>query len=201
MATSSAGARGPAGVMRSSYAGARTRHAAARAEAYAFARMDAIEEGVCGPDLRFGDIDALALQTWTHTWTGVHPSGAGKWNWEARVDQLPRRPAVLPMAIWHGQDLCGLAVGQASRKRATGVRHTVTLTFVERRPEPPDVPLRERSSTWRSPPREHTGSRWARGVCGCGTRTGTCSGTISFSASRLYGRATKPYIVNRRYDP
>jgi hypothetical protein len=128
--------------MRSSYAGARTRHAAARAEAYAFARMDAIEEGVCGPDLRFGDIDALALQTWTHTWTGVHPSGAGKWNWEARVDQLPRRPAVLPMAIWHGQDLCGLAVGQASRKRATGVRHTVTLTFVERRPEPPDVPLR-----------------------------------------------------------
>jgi hypothetical protein len=113
-----------------------------RAEAYESARLDAIDEGVCGPDLRFTDIDEFALQAWTHTWTGVHPSGAGKWNWEARVDQLPHRPAVLPMAIWNGEDLCGLAVGQASRKRATGVRHTVTLTLVERRPEPPDVPLR-----------------------------------------------------------
>jgi hypothetical protein len=46
------------------------------------------------------------------------------------------------MAVWYGFDLCGLALGQASRSRAGGLRHTFTLTFVERRPEPPPVPLR-----------------------------------------------------------
>lgn len=46
------------------------------------------------------------------------------------------------MAMWYGSDLCGLALGQASRSRAGGVRHTFTLTHVERRPEPPPVPLR-----------------------------------------------------------
>ncbi len=46
------------------------------------------------------------------------------------------------MAVWYGSDLCGLALGQASRSRAGGLRHTFTLTFVERRPEPPPVPLR-----------------------------------------------------------
>ena len=49
---------------------------------------------------------------------------------------------MLPLAIWYGSDLCGLALGHASRSRAGGVRHTVSLTYVERRPEPPTVPLR-----------------------------------------------------------
>ena len=97
---------------------------------------------MCGPLLRFADIDTDTLAVWRRTWVGVHPSGAGKWNWPALVEQLPRRPAVLPIAIWYGEDLCGMALGQTSRRRATGVRHTVTLTFVERRPEPPGVALR-----------------------------------------------------------
>lgn len=131
-------------VLRSSYAAARLRHAAAREEAYEDARADALRAGVCGPVLRIADIDAHALQTWRDTWSGVHPSGAGKWDWEARMELLPHRPSILPIAIWHGGDLCGLAVGQASRRRTGGMRHTVTLTFVERRPEPPSVPLRGR---------------------------------------------------------
>jgi hypothetical protein len=48
----------------------------------------------------------------------------------------------MPLAIWHGDDLCGLALGHLSRRRTTGVRHTVTLNRVERRPEPPRVALR-----------------------------------------------------------
>jgi len=48
------------------------------------------------------------------------------------------------MAIWFNGDLCGLALGYASRHRVFGVRHTITLTHVERRPEPPEVPLRGR---------------------------------------------------------
>jgi len=56
---------------------------------------------------------------------------------------MPRRAAVLPIAIWYGEDLCGLALGYASRRRAAGIRHTISLTYVERRPAPPAVPVRK----------------------------------------------------------
>lgn len=124
------------------YTAARNRHARARANAYSLARDDALEQGLCGPELRITDIDADVLDAWAQTWTGVHPSGAGGWDWRMLVENLPRRAAVLPFAIWHGNDLCGLALGQASRRRFNGSRHTVTLTYLERRPESPDVPLR-----------------------------------------------------------
>ena len=131
------------GVVRPEYVFARDRHAIAREEAYEIAREDAIVEGMCGPELRLTDIDHEALGAWRSTWIGTHPSGAGKWNWPALLEsRLPHRAAVLPIAIWHGSDLCGMAVGHASRHRANGSRHTVTLSYVERRPEPPDVPLR-----------------------------------------------------------
>lgn len=129
-------------VLRPAYAWARVRHARERQEAYELAREDVLERGVLGPDLRMADIDADALEAWRRTWQGFHPSGAGKWNWPRLVEQLPHRAAVLPIAIWYGTDLCGLALGYASRRRMNGSRHTVALTHVERRPEPPDVPLR-----------------------------------------------------------
>ena len=62
---------------------------------------------------------------------------AGGWDWRALVENVPHRAAVLAFAIWYGGDLCGFALGQASRRRLNGSRHTITLTFVERRPEPP----------------------------------------------------------------
>lgn len=129
-------------VLRPAYEAARERHARIRAEAYAVARLDALKQGLCGPQLWFGDIDAEALAVWNETWTGVHPSGAGKWNWPSLFEQLPRRAAVLPIAIWYGGDLCGMALGHASRARFNRSRHTVTVTHVERRPEPPAVPVR-----------------------------------------------------------
>jgi hypothetical protein len=125
------------------YRAARTRHAAARLEAYDAARDDAVAEGGLDARLHLADIDDRALHAWHRTWSGrQHPSGSGGWNWPALLVRMPRRAAVLPIAIWHGDDLCGLALGYASRHRATGVRHTVTLTHVERRPEPPGVALR-----------------------------------------------------------
>ncbi|HEV7589403.1 MAG TPA: hypothetical protein VGO40_14905 [Longimicrobium sp.] len=125
------------------YRQAKGRHAAARLEAYEATREDAIANGL-GSLLRLADIDGRALDAWRQSWAGrVHQDiDAGEWNWPALVDQLPRRAAVLPLAIWHGSDLCGLTLGHASRHRAAGVRHTVTLTHAERRPEPPEVPLR-----------------------------------------------------------
>jgi hypothetical protein len=115
-----------------------------RLDVYAATRDDAVADGICGPALRLADINERALEVWRTTWMGTHPSGAGGWNWPALVQRMPRRAAVLPLAIWHGADLCGLALGHASRHRAAGVRHTVTLTHVERRPEPPIVPLQRR---------------------------------------------------------
>jgi hypothetical protein len=129
-------------VLRPAYAAARDRHARMRANAYAVARHDAIERHWCGPDLWFADIDRRALAAWERSWRGVHPSGAGGWKWPTLVESLPRRAAVLPIAIWYGDDLCGMALGHASRRRLNGSRHTVTLTHLERRPEPPAVPVR-----------------------------------------------------------
>lgn len=129
-------------VLPPEYAAARRRHAGYRADAYDVTRDEALDQGVCGPGLRITDIDKRALEVWERTWRGAHPSGAGGWNWRSMLDNVPRRAAVLPMAIWYGDDLCGLALGQASRRRFNGSRHTITLTFVERRPEPPEVPLR-----------------------------------------------------------
>lgn len=129
-------------VLRPPYADARYRHAQTRLDAYEIARHDAIKHGVCGPDLRIRDIDEQTLLVWESSWRGVHPSGAGNWRWRTLVEEMPRRAAVLAFAIWYGDDLCGMALGHVSRRRLTGARHTVTLTYVERRPEPPDVPLR-----------------------------------------------------------
>lgn len=129
-------------VLPPAYVAARNRHARIRADAYAVARDDAIEGQVCGPDLWFGDIDAHTLAVWEQSWRGVHPSGAGGWRWPTLVESLPRRAAVLPIAIWYGDDLCGMALGHASRRRLNRSRHTVTLTHLERRPGPPTVPLR-----------------------------------------------------------
>jgi hypothetical protein len=129
-------------ILRPPYSDARYRHERFRADAYELSGREAITLGLCGSELRIGDIDAHALDVWERTWTGIHSSGAGKWNWRGLVEQLPRRAAVLRIAIWYGDDLCAMALGQASRRRVFGARHTVTLTFVERRPEPPSVPLR-----------------------------------------------------------
>jgi hypothetical protein len=127
-------------VLLPAYAAARRRHAVEREEAYESAREEQMQ--VCGPDLRIADIDARALEVWHATWRGVHPYPAGNWNWPGLVERLPRRAAVLPIAIWYGDDLCGMALGYASRRRSNGSRHTITLTHVERRPEPPAVPLK-----------------------------------------------------------
>jgi hypothetical protein len=126
-----------------SYRAASDRHRRARLAAYDLVRRDAISNAGLGPELRLGDIDVGALAEWERSWASrKHARGVGGWNWPELVRALPHRAAVLPMAVWYGSDLCGLALGQASRSRAGGLRHTFTLTFVERRPEPPPVVLR-----------------------------------------------------------
>lgn len=125
-----------------SYRAAVDRHRRARLAAYDVARKDLIAKLGIGSELRLTDIDAGTLGEWERSWARrKHARGVGGWNWPELVRALPRRAAVLPMAVWYGSDLCGLALGQASRSRAGGLRHTFTLTFVERRAEPPPVLL------------------------------------------------------------
>ena len=125
------------------YGRARARHADARLEAYDAVREDAITHHGLSPEVRLADIDPQTMEVWRDTWGGrVHEPGIGGWDWPGLLERLPRRAAILPLAIWYGPDLCGLALGHASRHRAAGVRHTITLTYAERRPEPPQVPLR-----------------------------------------------------------
>ncbi|MBB4638237.1 hypothetical protein FHS01_004297 [Longimicrobium terrae] len=129
--------------MLSPYASARRRHADIRSDVYSFVRDQYVRAGVVTTDLRVTDIDRTAMEAWSGTWMGRrHPADAGAWNWPLLIECMPRRAAILPVALWSGDDLCGLILGRASRHRQTGVRHTVTLTYVERRPEPPPVPLR-----------------------------------------------------------
>lgn len=130
--------------MLDSYNVAIARHRALRWEAYAFARARTLADGAAGTELRLADIDRRALEVWSRSWSGRHRFGAGGWDWPTLIERQPRRAAILSVAIWYGDDLCGLALGHASRPNANSIRRTVTLTHVERRPEPPDVPLRRR---------------------------------------------------------
>lgn len=139
---------------------ARARHAAAREQAYAFVRDDAMAAGISGPALRLADIDEKALAIWRTSWSGRHASGAGRWDWVRLVDQLPHRAAVMPLAIWLDDDLCGMALGHLSRPRLPRRRHTMTLTRVERRPEPPEVALRGRIAVLAISVAAHYGSEF-----------------------------------------
>lgn len=64
------------------------------------AREDAVEAGGLSEDLHLADIDSRALEVWRSTWGGrTHPGGLGGWDWPRLVQKIPRRAAVLPLAI------------------------------------------------------------------------------------------------------
>ncbi|HEY0036959.1 MAG TPA: hypothetical protein VGB66_09755 [Longimicrobium sp.] len=82
------------------------------------------------------DIDGYALETRRLTWTFPHWSGSGGWDWDALVRPVLRRPSGLPLAVWSGDQLLGLAIGRASKRRAWGRHHTLSIHFVETHPDP-----------------------------------------------------------------
>jgi len=107
-----------------------------RRGAYDRTISDALEQGLAGPSLRLTDIDAETLLAWKRTWRGTRAPGAGGWDWETLWKRFRRRPTALQLAIWDGDELCGLALGRVSRRRALGVRHTVSVHYMEASPEP-----------------------------------------------------------------
>jgi hypothetical protein len=93
--------------------------------------------------IRLTDIDPHALDVWRATWDGAHPLGYGGWEWPGLVERISRRPSAFQVAIWSGEQLCGLAVGRMSKRRPSGRRHTVSVHFLEGNPHR-EHPLRGR---------------------------------------------------------
>ena len=86
--------------------------------------------------VHLADIDRQALAVRRHTWTYPHWSGAGGWNWDKLAHSVLRRPSGFPIAVWSGDRLLALAVGRASRRRASRMRHTLSIHYVEAHPDP-----------------------------------------------------------------
>jgi hypothetical protein len=124
----------------SEYHRALQRYARLRRLAYDLAeRLAAPASG----SIRLTDIDAQALDVWRATWDRAHPLGYGGWDWSGLVERISRRPSAFQVAIWSGEQLCGLAVGRVSRRRASGRRHTLSVHFLEGNPHR-EHPLRGR---------------------------------------------------------
>lgn len=118
------------------------RYARVRRLAYDTAQR-VVWDGGSGAPVRFSDIDGRALEAWRNTWWRGHALGYGGWDWSGLVAPVWRRPTCFHLAIWSGDCLCGLAVGRASKRRRSGVRHTLSVHFLEGNPDPRH-PLRRR---------------------------------------------------------
>jgi hypothetical protein len=139
--TSFPSARDPMPI--SAYRLAQQYYARLRRNAYDQVEREVWEAGFVRVPLRITDTDAHTVAAWRAQWGGAHPTGDGNWEWDRILARAWRRPAAFHVAIWSGEHLCGLAVGRASKRRLTGVRHTISVHFIESA-HSIDHPLRHR---------------------------------------------------------
>lgn len=74
-----------------------------------------------------------ALEAFERDWSG-HPGRRYPWPWREMATDFRRLPARLEVAVWCGETLCGLAVGEARRTH-------VRVGYLEGSPDP-EHPLR-----------------------------------------------------------
>jgi hypothetical protein len=110
---------------------ARQHYARLRQQAYNHVVQDAVKAGGIRVPLRLADTDDETLTAWRATWRGGHPSGYGNWNWDRILHRAWRRPSAFHVAIWSGEQLCGMGVGRLSKRRHAGIRHTISMHFIE----------------------------------------------------------------------
>lgn len=79
------------------------------------------------------EIDRHAVQAWSQTWAGLHPSGHGAWHWARIAARYCRSPRNFHVALWADDILCGLAVGTVPRRR-----DRLTLEYMARRQNAPN---------------------------------------------------------------
>jgi hypothetical protein len=110
---------------------AKQHYARLRRIAYDQVVGEAVTAGGIRVPLRLSDGDGEAVAAWHTTWSGSHPSGFGNWNWERILRRAWRRPSAFHVAVWSGEQLCGLGAGRLSKRRLSGVRHTLSVHFIE----------------------------------------------------------------------
>jgi hypothetical protein len=110
---------------------AKQQYARLRRQAYTRVQYEAVQTGFVRAPLHIDDTDERAITAWRATWIGPHPTNQGSWNWERLLRRAWRRPSAFHVAVWSGEHLCGLGVGRASKRRAIGVRHTLSVHFIE----------------------------------------------------------------------
>lgn len=110
------------------------RYAQYRALAFDRVRALALSLGVASWKLRFTEIDANALEAWHTQWIMPGLKRRSGWDWDSLAAKFGRRPSDFRLALWSGAELCGLAVGRLSKRRASGRRNTVSLRFMEGSP-------------------------------------------------------------------
>ena len=118
----------------SEYDAAKARYARHRRAAFTRVASDAARTGFVPDGFRLTDIDEMALSAWRRTWLASHPSGSGGWDWEAVSRPFRKNPSAFHVALWCSGRLCGLAVGDLSRKRSSGEFTTCTIHYIERAP-------------------------------------------------------------------
>src|SRR5829696_10223196 len=104
---------------------AKQHYARLRRNAFDAVVRDAVDGGGLRVPLRLTETDEKTLDAWRTSWNEPHPSGFGNWNWDRFLRRAWRRPSAFHVAVWSGNTLCGLGVGRLSKRRLTGVRHTI----------------------------------------------------------------------------
>lgn len=79
------------------------------------------------------DIDRVALHAWSATWTGLHPSGYGAFEWGRIAARYCRHPRNFQAALWADDILCALAVGAVKRDHSR-----MSLEYLARKQNAPN---------------------------------------------------------------
>lgn len=109
-------------------------------EALAIAASGAIGHGrarrLLGGRVRLTGLDLPAIAAWETMWRDrPHWTGAGGWAWDRLARRFGRRPQCFHLAVWSGDQLCGLAAGRVSRRTRVGARNLVSVHFMESAPD------------------------------------------------------------------
>lgn len=79
-----------------------------------------------GLDVRLTDINAEALiqvSIWKAQYVGLLTSRMPGWVWTKELEKIRRRPRRVELAIWVGNQLCGLVIGRVSERRVVASIH------------------------------------------------------------------------------
>lgn len=81
-----------------------------------------------GGDIRLTDFNEVALEA-TDRWRQQYPSARGDhipgWNWRRELRRFRNRPRRVEVVLWHGDIVCGVALGRISDRCVVATIHLV----------------------------------------------------------------------------